>query len=77
MIDLHLPNVENVILSAYAAITKERTDGQADVAVLVAQYDDLFVTTAPPTQNRPSRFERFSLIDPNLRTVISSSTANI
>lgn len=77
MIDLQPPGTENVILSAYAAISKGKTDDQADLATLVAKYESLFVTAVPPTQSRESHFERFSLVDPNLRTVIKSSTAQL
>ena len=77
MVSLQLPSTENVILSAYAEIVKERADDQADPATLVALYDNLFVTAVPPAQNRPSNFERFSLVDPNLWTVIKSSTAQL
>lgn len=71
MIDLLLPCNENVILSAYAAITES---SQVEPEALVAEYKRLFVSAVQPVQGRTSVFERFSLVDPNLRTIIQSST---
>lgn len=69
---LSLPIGENILLAAFRAVTESRG---ADPAELVAAYEQHFTTTVPVPPTQPPVFERFSLVDPNIRMIVQSSTA--
>ena len=71
MLELMLPLGQNSVLIAYDEIHKN-TYMKAEE--MVAQYNHNFeAPQLPPPDARPV-FERFSLVDPTIRTVIQSST---
>lgn len=74
MLELKLPAGENPVLIAYDVIRKNK-DMKAEE--MVGSYN-LHFDTPPliPSCVRPV-FERFSLVDPTIRTVIQSSTTII
>lgn len=74
MLELKLPVGENPVLNAYDVIRKNK-DMMAEE--MVGSYN-LHFGTPPltPSCARPV-FERFSLVDPTIRTVIQSSTTII
>jgi len=69
---LHLPVGENILLAAYRAVTEGQTAGPAE---LVAAYEEHFKTAVLTPSAQPQVFERFSLVDPNIRMTVRSSTA--
>ena len=71
---LNLPSGENILLAAFRAVSK---NSNADYADIVNTYGDYFVTSAQPSKGTTKNFERFSLIDHNIRTVIQSTTLKI
>lgn len=74
MVNLQLPGGENIILSAYASLTK---DDQAASMDFVSEYERHFVTAVKPATGHQGNFERFSLVDPTIRTVIKSTATGI
>lgn len=71
MFELTPPADESTLLSAYSAI---RNDKAMDAEEMVAHYHHLFGAHPPvPASSRPV-FERFSLVDPTIHTVIQSTT---
>jgi hypothetical protein len=71
MTELVAPTGENLLLMAYRAVADKQTPEAAELA---AEYRRHFVVTAPPTSGEPQPFERFSLVDPDIRTVIRANT---
>lgn len=63
---------ENLLLLAHRAIADKQ---DFDAAKMTADFDRLFVVTAPPPTGKTQAFERFSLVNPNIRTVIRANTA--
>ena len=68
---LRLPVGENPLLSAYDVVVRREQAAPEDLAAEYARY---FVSTAPLAQGRPLVFERFSLVDPAIRTVVRATT---
>lgn len=71
MRELNLPTGENSVLSAYDMIRKNKGMKAEE---MVGSYNLHFgASPLTPSSARPV-FERFSLVDPTIRTVIQSST---
>ncbi len=64
---------DKTLLSAYKSINQGES-GVAASAGTVAEYAKYFVSTGPVVHAHTARFERFSLIDPNIHTVLSGTT---
>jgi hypothetical protein len=74
MTALQLPANGNLLVRAYDSLTNgEAVDPQA----LVAEHARLFVPAVLAPGKSKVVFERFSLVDPNVRTIIRSSTGGI
>lgn len=69
---LQLPVGENILVAAYRAMTEGQ---KAEPSELVATYEEHFKTAVPVPPAQPQVFERFSLVDPNVRMTVRSSTA--
>lgn len=69
---LSLPVGENILMAAFRAVAERRA---VEPAELVVVYEQHFATTVPVPPAQPPVFERFSLIDPNIRMTVQSSTA--
>ena len=74
MVDLQLPSGENIILSAYASVTQGDQTFSMDFA---GEYERFFGAVAKPAVGHQGNFERFSLVDPTIRTVIKSTATGI
>lgn len=74
MVDLQLPAGENIILSAYASVTQGDQVLSMD---FVSEYERFFGTVVTPAAGHQVSFERFSLVDPTIRTVVKSTTTGI
>ena len=72
MTELAAPTGENLLLAARRAIADKPAP---DAAELAAEFRRHFVVTAPLPAGKPPVFERFSLVDPDIRTVIRANTA--
>lgn len=72
---LELPNGENSLMLAYRAV--EQSGTLADEHQVVAAYDQYFVCPAAQLTPDTKMFERISLVDPTIRTVIGCSTASL
>ena len=70
---LELPKGENSLMVAYKAV--EQAGTFADANQVVTDYEQYFVSKAAPVTPDAHGFERISLLDPNIRTVIRCSTA--
>lgn len=71
MLELKLPTGENSVLIAYDEV---RENSVMSAEEMGAHYTHNFgAPQLPPSEARPV-FERFSLVDPTIRTVIQSST---
>jgi hypothetical protein len=71
---LELPKGENSLMVAYRAV--EEGGKLDDANRVVAIYEQHFVTKAAPVKPDQKTFERISLVDPTIRTVVRSSTAS-
>lgn len=71
MPELKLPAGENSVLSAYDVIRKNKS---MEAEEMIGNYNLHFGTPPLPSSYARPFFERFSLIDPTIRTVIQSST---
>jgi hypothetical protein len=70
---LELPQGENSLLVAYEALLEGKsTVDENNVASVYKQY---FVTAVPPASVQAPVFERVSLVDPTIRTIVRSSTS--
>lgn len=74
MTTLRLPEGNNVILEAFLSLGKENTPNPAE---FVHQYEQHFVTAIPTKEAGNRTFERFSVIDPNIQTVVKSTTSMV
>ena len=72
MSELHLPTGENILIAAFRAVAEGRS---TDPSELVACYEHHFKSTVTAPPARSPVFERFSLVDPNIRMTVQSSTA--
>lgn len=71
---LSLPTSENILLAAFRTVTEGRI---SDPAELVAAYERHFASAVQVPAAQPSVFERFSLVDPNIRMTVQSGTATV
>lgn len=71
---LDLPKGENSLMAAYESVLDAK-DSPERANDLVATYERFFVTAVPPAAVQAPVFERVSLVDPTIRTVIRSTTA--
>jgi len=68
---LKRPTGQNPLVAAFHS--KQTTDrSERNAADLQRQYAEYF--QAPPAHIQPAQLQRFSLIDPNIQTVVTSST---
>lgn len=74
MYALQLPTGENILMAAFRAVSEGRS---AEPAELVAAYEQHFTSAVPVPPSQPQLFERFSLVDPNIRMTVQSSTATV
>lgn len=72
MSTLHLPAGENILMSAFRAVMEDQKAGPSE---LVAAYEEHFKTAVLVPSLQPQAFKRFSLVDPNIRLIVCSSTA--
>lgn len=70
---LELKKGENSLIAAYDAL--EQGGKLAEKNDVAALYEHYFVTAVPPISDKPPVFEKVSLVDPNIRTFIRSTTA--
>lgn len=68
---LQLPKGSSQLLESYEAARTVRTQTGAE---LEASYQLHFQTSAPAPVPGTTVFERFSLVDPTVRTVVRSNT---
>lgn len=71
---LDLPQGKNSLVSAYETAKKAHLLTEANE--LCDAFAQHFTTTAPPVSVQAPSFERFSLIDPTVRTFVRSSTVS-
>jgi hypothetical protein len=69
---LSLPVGENILMAAFRAVAEGRDGEQSG---LVAAYERHFTTAVPLPPTQPPVFQRFSLVDPNIKMIIQSTTA--
>lgn len=74
MADLQLPGGENIILSAYVSM---KSANQAQPMDFALEYQRYFVTAVEAATGSHGKFERFSLVDPTIRTVIKTTATGI
>ena len=74
MTELSAPSGENLLLKAYLAVNEKQ---EPDAGELAAEFLRHFEVTAPVPSpaNNPQIFERFSLVDPGILTVLRANTA--
>jgi hypothetical protein len=72
---LELPEGENSLMVAYKAVEQGGT--LADEHQLMAVYEQHFVCPTAPLTTDTKMFERVSLVDPTIRTVVRCSTASL
>lgn len=72
---LELPEGENSLMVAYQAVI----DGSDifDLENVADVYRQHFVPAVPPVSVQPPVFERVSLVDPTIRTIVRASTATL
>ncbi len=69
---LQLSTGPSLLLSAYEASREDAGGMTGDD--LAAKYRELFPHAVSAAPTGPTVFERFSLVDPSIRTVVRSST---
>ncbi len=69
---LELPQGENSLLAAYEALLDGKNT--VDENSVASVYERYFVTAVPPASVQAPVFERVSLVDPTIRTIVRSST---
>lgn len=75
---LKRPTGQNPLVAAFRARMAAGADQPAKTgADLQRQYAEHFHTSVPPVQTQPSQLQRFSLTDPNIRTIVTSRTPTI
>lgn len=70
---LELPRGRNSLIAAYEVV--EQGGKGAERENVAATYEKYFATAVPPVSVKPHAFDKVSLVDPSIRTVIRSSTA--
>lgn len=71
---LKSPAGENILLVAFCALEQKKATSPED---LVANYDRIFKSSVAEPLDKSHVFERFSLIDPNVRLTIQSHTSTL
>lgn len=72
---LELPEGENSLMAAYQAVIDG--DGAFDLEDVANVYQQHFVPAVPPISVQPPVFERVSLVDPTIRTIVRASTGTL
>lgn len=70
---LELAQGENSLLVAYEALLDGKNT--VDENSVASVYEQYFVTVVPPASVQVPVFERVSLVDPTIRTIVRSSTS--
>lgn len=70
-----LPQGENSLIAAYQAVVDG--EGSVDDNDLTKAYEQHFATAVPPASQQAPLFERVSLVDPSIRTIVRSTTAAV
>ncbi|MBU6467652.1 MAG: hypothetical protein KGQ44_00715 [Betaproteobacteria bacterium] len=71
---LKLSADENILLGAFRALEQKKAISPED---LVADYNRIFKSSVAEPLNKSHVFERFSLIDPDVRLTIQSHTSTL
>jgi hypothetical protein len=69
---LKLPAGENILLAAFRALEQKPSISAEE---MVANYDHYFKSSVAGPLEKSHVFERFSLVDPNVRLTIQSHTS--
>ncbi len=72
MSTLMSPTGENILLAAFRALEQNSTISPEE---MVATYDQFFKSSVAEPLDKSHFFERFSLVDPNVRLTIQSHTS--
>lgn len=72
MSTLKLPAGENILLAAFRALEQKSAISQEE---MVANYCQYFKSSVAEPLDKSHVFERFSLVDPNVRLTIQSHTS--
>jgi hypothetical protein len=72
MSTLMSPTGENILLAAFRALEQKSTITPEE---MVATYDQFFKSSVAEPLDKAHVFERFSLVDPNVRLTIQSHTS--
>lgn len=72
MTTLKLPAGENILLAAFRALEQKSTMPPEE---MVADYARYFNSSVAEPLDKSHVFERFSLVDPNVRLTIQSHTS--
>lgn len=70
---LEIPSGENILLAAYREV---REGKQSDASGLVSEYQRYFTVVANTELGARPVFERFSIIDTNVKLTIASDTTS-
>ena len=68
---LEIPSGENILLAAYREVLEGK---HIDASKLASEYQRYFTVISNATPERKPTFERFSLIDTNVKLTIASDT---
>lgn len=72
MCTLKSPAGENILLAAFRALEQKSAISSEE---MVANYDQYFKSSVAEPLEKSHVFERFSLVDPNVRLTIQSHTS--
>lgn len=72
MSTLKSPAGENILLAAFRALEQKSAISSEE---MVANYDQYFKSSVAEPLEKSHVFERFSLVDPNVRLTIQSHTS--
>lgn len=70
---LEIPSGENILLAAYREVLEGK---QSDPSELVSEYQRYFTVVGPAPEQRPV-YERFSIVDTNVKLTIASNTTPV
>jgi hypothetical protein len=68
---LEIPSGENILLAAYREVLEGK---QIAPSELVSEYQRYFTVVGNPVPERRPVFERFSIVDTNVKLTIASDT---
>jgi hypothetical protein len=71
---LEMPDGENSLITAYKAITQGRN--QPDKDTVKTEYEQHFVSKSDPFTKNSKVFERISLVDPTIITIVGCNTTS-